>query len=416
MTAHLLRKENFGDMSPSEFGLSHHNLSSSHLATLNLSPTVSVTDLSLREGRQVGGLDLRLADIERYAELAAEAGVSNFEVFNKVDEIKVVAEASRAGVQVLVPPGEVFGRALRPDFSAYADAGATTLSLVSMALNPALGSLPDTIAGEPMSEALMQERVYAAIQQALETGLKVNLLILDFLRADLETVLNLTQVALDAGADGIRLDDCCAPATPSVYRSVVERIRRANPDITIAIHSHNDFSLALATQLAAVEGGANVVEGSVLGLGEKAGVAEIGMLAVALHLFYGYETGVRTDQIATLSDLASELWREAIPSHAPGVGVTAFGCVTDVHYLPGILPTTFNAWPSTMVGRQPSVPMSGLSGPNGLGRRLRMIGIDPSTVDLPELLARVKAAVAETHRDPTDSEMFSLASVVAPSP
>lgn len=391
-----------------DLALSPHNLSTVHLATLDLPATIAMTDITLREGRQVAGLATTLEEVGRYAEAAANLGLRRFEVFNRLDEISMVAQCTNADVQVLVPPGEVFGAGATYDFSAYAEAGASTLSLVSMALNPALGTLPDTIAGQPVSQDLLEDRVSLAVAAAKATGLQTNLLVLDFLRADLSVVLGLTRAALEAGADGVRLDDCCAPAPPSVYRSVVAQVRAAHPETQIAIHSHNDFGLALASQLAAVEGGADVVEGAALGMGEKAGVADLGMLAVALHLLYGYDTGVRTEQIGDFADFAAQLWNEPIPPHAPGVGRTAFGCVTDVHYLPGVLPQTFSAWPPQLIGRRTKVPTSGLMGPHALRLRLSSAGLRVPEESLTELVEAVRAEVRTLRRDLSDAELSEL--------
>ena len=65
------------------------------------------------------------------------------------------------------------------------------------------------------------------------------------------------------------------------------------PDIPLAIHSHNDFELGTAGQLAALEGGAEVLEGCINGLGERAGVPNLAVLAPVLEMMYGYDTGMQ---------------------------------------------------------------------------------------------------------------------------
>jgi 2-isopropylmalate synthase len=386
------------------FSVSQHNFDTTFRSKANLPSAVSITDLTLREGRQIAGLALSISEIQAYAQGAAACGIRNLEVFNVPDEISAVCQVPNLQVQVLVPPTEVLDGDRAKPFQSYVSAGAHTLSLVSFALTPQNHGFVSNILGEPATPERISAETARSIGECKRLGVTSSVLLLDFLRADLEELLESIGQALDAGADIVRLDDCCGPAAPSVYRDVVGTVRRQYPEAKLAIHSHNDFGLALATQLAALEGGADIVEGSVLGLGEKAGVADITLLATTLEAFYGYETGVNLEKLLDLSEFVSDVWREPIPTHAPGIGRTAFAPASDVHYLPGCAAWTWNAWSAETVGNKAYVPISGVVGPYALMEKARELGEDLSPGEqaaaaLETILAAVRVRRSELSDD-----------------
>ena len=120
--------------------------------------------------------------------------------------------------------------------------------------------------------------------------------LMDFSRLDLEWLKTIVSRLKEAGIDALRIDDICGACIPAVYKHHAWEVKQIlGPDIPLAIHSHNDFELGTAGQLAALEGGAEVLEGCINGLGERAGVPNLAVLGAGarddVRLRHRHEAG-----------------------------------------------------------------------------------------------------------------------------
>jgi isopropylmalate/homocitrate/citramalate synthase len=169
-------------------------------------------------------------------------------------------------------------------------------------------------------------------------------------------------------------------------------VKQTIGSVPLAIHSHNDFDLGLAGQLAALQGGAEILEGSVNGMGERAGVPNIAVLASVLQLFYGYDTGIKLDAMQEFSEFVAGVWNQPIPPHMAAVGRTAFSHSVEVHYvLPKDGQWAFNAWSPKVVGARDFVPLCHYSGPTAVKRKAAQLGLGELSTDAAkEVLAHVR--------------------------
>ena len=104
--------------------------------------------------------------------------------------------------------------------------------------------------------------------------------------------------------------------------------------------------------MAALEGGAEILEGTINGLGERAGVPNLAVLAAILEIIYGYDTGIKLDEMQDLAEWVADVWNQPIPDHLAGHGRTAFSHAAEVHYvLPKGDEWSFNAWSPRVLGR-----------------------------------------------------------------
>ncbi len=136
----------------------------------------------------------------------------------------------------------------------------------------------ESVGGLKISREEALKKAAEAVRYAKSRKAKVSCNMLDFSRTDLARLKTNVKALVEAGADIIRLDDICAPCIPAVYKYFIRAIKQVIPNTTIAIHSHNDFGLAIAGQIAALDGGAEILEGSVNGLGERAGIPNLAEL------------------------------------------------------------------------------------------------------------------------------------------
>ena len=377
------------------WAVSPYNFDPGVNAGMHLPERVQLLDLTLREGRQVEGVSLSLNEVIEYARRADAAGISIIEVHH--DEPEEIRQIKKLGlklrIQSLVHPTA----SLHPETCAHeideaVDNGSDIICLSIVGSDYNFG-LVESMAGMKISREEYLDRACEAVAYGKRKGAVINPIVTDFSRMDLAWLQTICRRLTQAGADMIRLDDICAPCKPAVYQHHTWAVKQAiGMDKPIAMHSHNDFDLGLAGQIAALQGGAEILEGSVNGMGERCGVPNIAVLASVLELFYGYDTGVRLDAMQELSQFVADVWGQPIPLHMPGVGRTAFSHSVEVHYvLPKNGEWAFNAWSSKVVGNKTFVPLCHYSGPEAVKRKARELGLgELDTARAKEVLAQVR--------------------------
>jgi isopropylmalate/homocitrate/citramalate synthase len=394
------------------WAVSPYNFDERVRAEMRLPPKIQLVDLTLREGRQVGGVSLRLEDVVEYARRVDAVGVPIVEMHH--DDPEEIRQIKKLGlklqVQALVHPTAALNPAhCRQEIDFCVDVGADIVCL-AFAVSDYNHRLVESMGGLKVSREAALDLACEAVRYGKERGATISALLMDFSRLDLAWLETIAGRLKTAGADIIRLDDICAPCMPAVYRHHVRQVKEVVGETPVAIHSHDDFDLAIAGQLAALEGGAEILEGSVNGLGERAGVANLAVLASILQLFYGYDTGIRLDGLQELSEFVADVWNQPIPPHLPGVGQTAFSHAAEVHYvLHEGGEWAFNAWSPAVVGNRAYVALCHYSGPMSIKRRAAELGLgDLSTEQARAVLERVRAEMRLRKREPSDRAFAEL--------
>ena len=154
----------------------------------------------------------------------------------------------------------------------------------------------------------MLERIRAAVSFAAEEGIRVAFFGVDSTRADLEFVREVYESAVEAGAQEVVVVDTLGIATPEAAAFLVnEVVERLDYEVPVHWHGHDDFGLATAAAVAAVQAGATWVQGTVNGMGERAGNADLVEVALALEALYGIPTRLDLAQARALGALVQEL-------------------------------------------------------------------------------------------------------------
>ncbi|MBB5515573.1 2-isopropylmalate synthase [Rubricella aquisinus] len=224
----------------------------------------------------------------------------------------------------------------------------------------------------------------------------------DGYRANPTYAMDCLRAALDAGARWIVLCDTNGGTLPAeVGRITAEVIAAGIPGDRLGIHTHDDTGNAVACTLAAVDAGARQIQGTLNGLGERCGNANLVTLIPTLLLKAPYkdrfEIGVKADDLSDLtriSRMLDDILNRIPDAHAPYVGASAFAHKAGLH-ASAILknPTTYEHVPPEMVGNARIVPMSNQAGQSNLRRRLAEAGIEVAQGDprLARILEEVKA-------------------------
>ena len=241
----------------------------------------------------------------------------------------------------------------------------------------------------------------------------------DGYKANPSYAVSCLQAAMDAGARWIVLCDTNGGALPSEVKSIVTDVIAAGiPGDRLGIHTHNDTENAVANSLAAIEAGARQVQGTLNGLGERCGNANLTSLIPTLLLKEPFAShfniGVSKDALKTLtrtSRLLDDILNRVPSRQAPYVGSAAFAHKAGLH-ASAILkdPSTYEHIDPSDVGNARIIPMSNQAGQSNLIKRLRDAGIRVEKGDpaLGRILDAIKAREAEGYSYDTAQASFEV--------
>ena len=241
----------------------------------------------------------------------------------------------------------------------------------------------------------------------------------DGYKANPNYAITCLQAAMDAGARWIVLCDTNGGALPSEVKSIVTDVIAAGiPGDRLGIHTHNDTENAVANSLAAVEAGARQIQGTLNGLGERCGNANLTSLIPTLLLKEPYasqfDIGVSKDALKTLtrtSRLLDDILNRVPSRQAPYVGSAAFAHKAGLH-ASAILkdPSTYEHIDPSDVGNARIIPMSNQAGQSNLIKRLRDAGITVEKGDpaLGRILDVIKSREAEGYSYDTAQASFEI--------
>jgi isopropylmalate/homocitrate/citramalate synthase len=196
------------------------------------------------------------------------------------------------------------------------------------------------------------------IQHAQKHGANTNFTLMDAARTPLEDIIQIFKAAADAGATKLVIADSVGFLRPLSMRYLISHIRNDLPEtvrqkVALSVHCHNDFGLATANTLAAVEEGVTYLHTSIAGFGERAGIAPFEEVVTALELLYNIDTGVDLGRIHRLSQSAQKAFALPIQFHKPIIGDSIFAHEIDqgleemqAH------PLLFEPFPPQIVGRE----------------------------------------------------------------
>ena len=256
----------------------------------------------------------------------------------------------------------------------------------------------------------MLERIVYAVSFAAEQGVTVAFFGVDGTRADPGFFETVYKTAVEAGAREVVVVDTLGIATPEAVADLVGRTRHwLGPDVPVHFHGHNDFGLATAAALAAARAGARWIHGTINGMGERAGNANLGEIALALRGLYGVETNLRVDRVRAFSERLRVLSGYGLEPYKPLVGENLFtresGAVaSQFHDPPAIEP-----YSSRLVGAERKVVLGKKSGLDSIRIKAEELGLDLDDDAQRDLLVRVKALGTQKRGLVTDDEFRKLA-------
>ena len=359
-----------GHYRENQWWVSPYNFAPEVRARFELPPRVSIHDATLRDGEQTPGVVFSVADKIAIAEKLDEVGVDRIEAGMPAvsdQDFEAIKRISGLGLKSKI---YTFARAINADIDKAVECGCH-------------GVIIEVPIGYPKLQYQFKwtwedvlKKSVGVINHAKSSGLHVVYFPYDTTRAREEDLRNLlSRIILDAPPDAVGVVDTMGCALPGAIKHMV-RLVKSLTKLPVEVHTHNDFGMAVATELAGVEAGAECVHSCANGLGERTGNAALEELIVALHVLYGYRTHYDLSKLPELGELVSRLSGFDIAANKPILGERNFtresGIGVDLVVKEPL--AMFGTHPA-LTGRQGEVVLGKKSGKASIAYHLEQLGI-----------------------------------------
>ncbi|MCX5876699.1 MAG: pyruvate carboxyltransferase [Deltaproteobacteria bacterium] len=360
-----------------------------------------LVDSTLREGSQTVGVAFTLEQKVAIARYLARVGVEEVEVgiaspLERELPGLVARCRSEAGVRRL----GLWCRCREEDIACALRLGPDVLSLSvpvsDLHIKVKLG----------LDRVAVAKMVAKSIAKARAAVPYVSLGLEDATRADSAFLREIIAVACASGVDRIRIADTVGVATPGGIATLVRELHH-DFAVEIGVHMHNDFGMATANAIAALEAGAHWADVTVLGLGERAGNSRLEEVAgyLALQGDRPYDTTL----FPNLASLAADCSGRKIEPHQPVIGAGIFACETGLH-LAGLAkdPRTYEPYEPILVGARRQLSYGAKVGKQGVVERLRQLGLHCQDAQLGGLADAFRGQCRDLGRPLHDREVLQL--------
>jgi 2-isopropylmalate synthase len=361
-------------------------------------------DTTLRDGAQTQGVDFSVEDKHQIAKVLDDFGIDYIEggwpganptdtaFFNTPPTLK---NAKLVAFGMTKKPGRSASN--DPGMASVLDARAHACCLVGKAWDFHVNVALEV----PLDDNLdaIAESMVAVAKRAREPMFDAEHFF-DGFKANPAYALSCLKAAIDGGARWVVLCDTNGGTLPHEVGAIVAQVAKSIGSERIGIHTHNDTENAVANTLMAVQAGARQIQGTLNGLGERCGNANLISLIPTLMLkpgfADGFETGIAPAKLKTIthvSRLLDEILNRAPNRHAAYVGASAFAHKGGLHASAVMKdPRTYEHVPPETVGNTRKIPVSDQAGRSNLIGRLVELGLDIDSKDprVSALLERIK--------------------------
>mgnify|MGYP001332848126 CR=1 FL=1 len=341
---------------------------------------VDIFDTTLRDGEQVPGASLNRDQKIVVAEQLAQLGVDVIEAGFAASSPGDFAAVKSIAEQVEGPIITALARAVESDIIAVAEA-------VKPAKRPRIHIVLGT------SDTHLKHKFRKSRQQIMDMGVRAVLFAKnlcedieysteDASRSDFSYLCQTVESVIDAGATVVNIPDTVGYAVPEQWGSLISRLIQTVPNIEkakVSVHCHNDLGMATANSLAAIKAGANQVECTINGVGERAGNASLEEIVMAVKMrgeFYNAFTNIETTEIFGTSLLVRDLMNMPVQPNKAIVGRNAFAHSSGIHQ-DGFLKHKKNyeiMSPSDVGIENSDIVLTARSGRHALRHRLEKLG------------------------------------------
>lgn len=358
---------------------------------IQLAPKVEIHDATLRDGEQTPGVVFSVDDKIRIAEKLNEVGIERIEAGmpavsqSDFDAIKAICKRN------LKSKVFTFARAMKGDIDKAVECGAH-------------GVVIEIPIGYPKLKYQFKwtwenvlEKSADCINYAKSQGLYTVYFPYDTTRAREEDLTQLMDgIMKNSPPDSVGIVDTMGCALPESIQYMVRKMKQMTNGIPVEVHTHNDFGMAVATEMAAVAAGADVIHSCVNGLGERTGNAAAEELMVALKILMGTSNDYKLDKLPELCKLVENISGVPIAANKPISGSRNYTRESGIGVdLVVKEPLAMFATDPRYFGREGDIVLGKKSGKASVEYFLDRLNIQVSGETVSEILSQVKAKGAE---------------------
>lgn len=259
------------------------------------------------------------------------------------------------------------------------------------------------------------EQAVSAVKYAKKYVSDVEFYAEDGFRAEPAFLARVLEQVIAAGATVVNIPDTVGYASPWEYGELISFVINTVKNIdkaVISVHCHNDLGMATANALAGIRAGARQVEGTINGIGERAGNTSLEEVLMAVYTKrdgYGVESRINTKEIASTSRLVSRISGVPVPDHKAIVGANAFMHASGIHQ-DGVLKdreTYEIIKPETIGVPENTISLTARSGRHALKHRLAELGYQTAGAELDEVYQRF-LRLADQKKEVVDQDLYAL--------
>ncbi|MGE7666506.1 2-isopropylmalate synthase [Ureibacillus composti] len=374
---------------------------------------IDIFDTTLRDGEQSAGINLNTAEKIEIAKQLERLGVSIIEAgfpasspgdFDAVNRIagtvknSIVTGLARCVQKDIDTTWEALKVAEQPHIHVF-------LATSPIHMEYKLKKTPDQVVEQAVEAVKYAKKFFPLVQWSAE----------DAFRSDREFLVRIIEKVIAAGATTINVPDTVGYASPQEYGELFKYLREnvsGADNVKFSAHCHDDLGMATVNSIAAIQNGADQVECTINGIGERAGNAALEEIGVALHIrndLYQVETGLNLKEIKRTSQLVSRLTGVVIQPNKAVVGKNAFAHESGIHQ-DGVLknPETYEIISPALIG-EGEVPLvlGKHSGRAAFRDRAIKMGYDLSDEKLNKAFQEFKK-LADRKKEITEEDLITL--------
>ncbi|HDD36857.1 MAG TPA: 2-isopropylmalate synthase [Archaeoglobus veneficus] len=368
---------------------------------------VSVFDTTLRDGEQTPNvsfpINYKIQIAKQLDKLGVDVIEAGFPAASK-GEFEVVKTISKLGLNAKICG---LARIVKQDIDAALDSEA---DMIHIFISTSKIQIEHTI---KKSYDEIVEMSVEAVEYIKDHGRLCMFSAMDATRTELEFLKRIYKAVEEAKADIINVPDTVGVATPFKFYELIKELRE-HLKVPIDVHCHNDFGLAVANTYAGVMAGANEVQVTVNGIGERAGNASLAEVVMVLHSLEGIKTNIRTEYLVETSKLVERFSGIKIPPNTPIVGENAFSHESGIH-AHGVIKeaSTFEPGVITpeMVGHRRRIVIGKHAGRYQIKKMLEDAGYAVDDESLTKIVEKIKE-LGDKGKRVTDLDLFTIAEIV----
>ena len=379
------------------WSVSKLNYSDAVRGQMVLPPRVQICDVTLREGGVQAGVKFTIDEGCELAQMLDDVGVAMIGLNLEEDWRKLHSYVSR--MKSLNLKAKLVGsvhpfyewKTRQADWkdvvNAQIDAGADVIEMMYFMTE---WRLKGTVYRERLEPLEIVERMNEYIAYVRERGAIPFVAITDTARVDLDLVISAYTSNAKAGAGILAINDSFGAMIPPTTKFLVSEVKKIAGAAAIKVHCHNDVGLAVANSLAAVEGGAEIVDGSLNGYGDR-GFADLTAIVVNLTINYGFDLGLDLGKLYEVGRAAERMTGMEVPAAWPLVGDYAFATSHELHHHA----MKDQYWSGSVLdpalyGKIPKLFLTAKSGPITVKKKLEELGIRIDDDQLEDIVAKVR--------------------------